>query len=95
MISSEMVINNKTVVSTGGPGLSHVMDKYNQEGNWNREYQPTEPQQIHTTWVSDGKQFKVQFSTLSNIKSASLIYWLSDEDQDMDSIVIRNAKVSI
>lgn len=79
--ATALVVNNKTVVCYGGPGTLPTTDLYNQDGDWNRTYYPAEPQQIHTSWVSNGKALRVQFSTMASIESSRLHYWY-DADED-------------
>ncbi|OAC98418.1 hypothetical protein MUCCIDRAFT_75579 [Mucor lusitanicus CBS 277.49] len=62
-------------------------DLYNQDGDWNRTYYPAEPQQIHTSWVSNGKAIRVQFSTMSTIESSRLQYWYESDDNKEDDVV--------
>lgn len=82
-----LFVNNKTVVCYGGPGTMPSTDLYNQDGDWNRTYYPAEPQQIHTSWVSNGKAIRVQFSTMSTIESSRLQYWYESDDNKEDDVV--------
>ncbi|KAK4514725.1 Phosphate metabolism transcription protein [Mucor velutinosus] len=82
-----LVINNKTVICYGGPGTLPSTDLYNKHGDWNRTYHPAEPQQIHTSWVSNGKAIRVQFSTISSVENSRLHYWY---DSDNDDVVYEN-----
>ncbi|KAL9551708.1 hypothetical protein PS6_004876 [Mucor atramentarius] len=77
-----LVVNDKTVVCYGGPGTLPSADLYNKHGDWNRTYYPAEPQQIHTSWVSNGKAIRVQFSTMSPIERSRLHYWYDSDDDD-------------
>lgn len=77
-----LVLGNKTVVCYGGPGTYTGVDRYNQIGSWNQTYHPADPQQIHVSWISDGKAFTVQFSTMEPIKRSTLVYWSDDEDEN-------------
>lgn len=77
-----LVVGNKTVVCYGGPGTYTDVDRYNQFGSWNQTYHPASPQQIHVSWISDGKAFTVQFSTKDSIKKSTLVYWSDDEDEN-------------
>ena len=81
-IEATIVVNNKTVVCYGGPGTLPSVDLYNKDGDWNRTYHPAEPQQIHTSWLSDGKAFRVQFSTMMPIEKSRLYYWFDSDEQD-------------
>lgn len=83
-------VSNKSVVSTGGPGTMVVIDMYNKDGNWKRSYHPTEPQQIHISWISEGKAFRVQFSTMKSIKQCQLHYWSLSTDE---KVVINQSQV--
>lgn len=82
MATKALVVNNKTVVCYGGPGTLPSVDLYNKYGDWNRTYYPAEPQQIHTSWVSNGKAIRVQFSTMSSIERSRLHYWYDSDDDD-------------
>jgi hypothetical protein len=81
-----LVVNNKTVVSYGGPKTMHIPDNYNQANNWNRTYDPEEPQQIHVSWTSDGLTFTVQFSTTQTVKKSLLWYWPKEEKSEEEFI---------
>jgi hypothetical protein len=82
-----LVINNKTVVCLGGPGTYTDVDLYNEAGFWNRTHHPTEPQQIHISWVSDGKAFTVQFSTMEPIHKSRLLYWtLNNKKEEPETV---------
>jgi hypothetical protein len=80
-IEATIVVNNKTVVCYGGPGTLPSVDLYNKDGDWNRTYHPAEPQQIHTSWLSDGKAFRVQFSTMTPVDESKLHYWFNSDEQ--------------
>lgn len=82
-----LVVNNKTVVSYGGPGTYVVTDRYNDIGDWNRTYHPQEPQQIHATWISDGMAFTVQFSTMHPVKKSLLWYWPKEKREEQEEFI--------
>jgi hypothetical protein len=90
---NSLVVNDKTVVSYGGPKTFPVLDKYNQASDWNRTYHPEEPQQIHVSWTSDGLTFTVQFSTMQSVKKSLLWYWSKDEKNEEQEL-IQNSLVS-
>ncbi|KAI8087527.1 Metallo-dependent phosphatase-like protein [Thamnidium elegans] len=75
---NSLVVNNKTVVSYGGPKSYTSADRYNEAGSWNQTYHEAHPQQLHISWVSDGKAFTVQFSTFKPVQRSHLIYWSYD-----------------
>lgn len=87
-----LVVNNKTVVCLGGPGTYTDVDLYNEAGFWNRTHHPTEPQQIHISWISDGKAFIVQFSTMAPIQQSRLLYWALNKDYDQE--IVYSSEVS-
>ncbi|KAI8636788.1 Metallo-dependent phosphatase-like protein [Parasitella parasitica] len=80
--TAALVVNNKTVVSYGGPKTNVLADQYNSDGDWNRTYHPAEPQQIHTSWISEGKAIRIQFSTMASVKESRLQYWSDSGNQD-------------
>lgn len=71
-------VNNKTVVSYGGPNTYTDADRYNEGGTWNQTYHPAYPQQVHISWTSDGIAFTVQFTTMKPIQNSRLLYWSHD-----------------
>lgn len=77
-----LVVGNKTVVCSGGPGTYTDVDRYNKIGSWNQTFHPADPQQIHVSWISDGKAFTVQFSTMESIQKTRLFYWSNDGEED-------------
>lgn len=82
-----LVVNNKTVVSYGGPKTYVVTDRYNEVGDWNRTYYSQEPQQIHATWISDGMAFTVQFSTMRPVIKALLWYWPKEKKEEGEEFI--------
>lgn len=89
---NSLVVNNKTVVCYGGPQTYTSVDRYNEAGTWNRTYHEAHPQQLHISWVSDGKAFTVQFSTIKPVQRSHLMYWSYDgieQEQVNESEVIR------
>ncbi|KAI9275224.1 Metallo-dependent phosphatase-like protein [Helicostylum pulchrum] len=75
---NSLVVNNKTVVCYGGPQTYTGIDRYNEAGSWNQTYHEAHPQQLHISWVSDGKAFTVQFSTIKPVQRSHLMYWSYD-----------------
>jgi hypothetical protein len=76
-----LIVNNRSVDSYGDPGTMSEIDIYNKDKDWNRSYHPSEPQQIHVSWISEGKAFRVQFSTMERVQKCQLSYWSSSTDK--------------
>ena len=79
----------------GSPGTRAVPDQYNTNGIWNRTYGPSEPQQIHMTWISDGEGCRIQFATHEEIDDAVLRYWPDDNsDKDLTYTIVKRIDVT-
>ncbi|KAI8990155.1 Metallo-dependent phosphatase-like protein [Pilobolus umbonatus] len=72
-------INKKSAPSYG---YTVNLNDYYSSDEWNRTYNPFEPQQVHTSWMSEGKSFRVEFSTMGKIQSCQVHYWLKNNPQE-------------
>ncbi|KAF7722828.1 hypothetical protein EC973_002673 [Apophysomyces ossiformis] len=79
-------------VTTGGPSQPALLDLYNSQDDWNRTRVAEEPQQVLLSWGSDGKTFRVQFTTMISVNSVLLKYWRKDVNQA--AILVTESKKS-
>lgn len=70
----------------GGPGKLAELDTFNAAVDWGKRYAPAEPQQIHLGMLTDGRAFRVQFSTATPLKRAVFQYWSAVEGESGTSI---------